>query len=65
MEAIRQSRLKLVTKAGLEPAPDTEGEKIAGPKLCAQSAVLMDASTGRILYGKEETIKGPWPAQQK
>lgn len=54
-----------VTKAGLEPAPDTEGEKIAGPKLCAQSAVLMDASTGRILYGKEETIKGPWPAQRK
>ena len=54
-----------VTKAGLEPAPDTEGEKIAGPKLCAQSAVLMDASTGRILYGKEETIKRPMASTTK
>ena len=54
-----------VTKAGLEPAPDTEGENIAGPKLCAQSAVLMDASTGRILYGKEETIKRPMASTTK
>ncbi len=34
-------------------------------KLNAQSAVLMDASTGRILYGKNETIQRPMASTTK
>ena len=49
-------------------APESE-EAAAGDgqelKLYAQSAVLMDADTGRVLYGKEEDVKRPMASTTK
>lgn len=43
----------------------TTSEPISEPKLSAQSAVLMDAGTGRILYGKEAGEKRPMASTTK
>lgn len=43
----------------------TMSEPVSEPKLNAQSAVLMDAATGRILYGKEEGEKRPMASTTK
>lgn len=52
-------------ETSLEPAPETEGGPSAELKLNAQSAALMDAGTGRILYGKEEDEKKPMASTTK
>lgn len=44
---------------------ETEGEKEKDLKLYAQSAVLMDAVSGRILYGKEDDLKRPMASTTK
>lgn len=40
-------------------------EETPSPKLNAQSAVLMDAATGRVLYGKEEETVRPMASTTK
>ncbi len=49
------------------PLPAAAGEQDKDPvlKLNAQSAVLMDADTGRVLYGKEEDIVRPMASTTK
>lgn len=48
-----------------EVSPEAESGPEAELKLNAQSAVLMDADTGRILYGKEETVRRPMASTTK
>ena len=48
--------------AAAETGQQEEKEKLS---LNARAAVLMDADSGRILYGKNETMVFLWPAQQK
>lgn len=50
---------------GQETTGEAEPGPISQPKLCAQSAVLMDAATGRILYGKEAAEKRPMASTTK
>ena len=40
-------------------------ENPSGPTLHAQSAVLLDADTGRVLYGKEEDLIRPMASTTK
>jgi len=47
------------------PAMGGEEEKAAELKLNSQSAVLMDAATGRVLYGKEEEVARPMASTTK
>lgn len=44
---------------------ETDKEQEADLNLYAQSAVLMDAASGRILYGKEETLQRPMASTTK
>ena len=44
---------------------ETEGEQEKELNLYAQSAVLMDAASGRILYGKEENLERPMASTTK
>lgn len=50
----------LISGGGAEAVRGEEREK--APELYAQSAVLMDGDSGRILYGKMREKSGPWPA---
>lgn len=52
-------------RAEQETTGEAESGPISQPKLCAQSAVLMDAATGRILYGKEAAEKRPMASTTK
>lgn len=50
----------------LSPAAETEGKKPDEKlKLYSQSAVLMDADSGRVLYGKEENLIRPMASTTK
>lgn len=51
--------------AFLSPAMAQEEEKSPELKLNSQSAVLMDAATGRVLYGKEEELIRPMASTTK
>lgn len=44
---------------------DTDKEQEKDLKLYAQSAVLMDADSGRVLYGKEELLQRPMASTTK
>lgn len=53
-------------KEGRNPAKETSGEASYDPgQLYAQSAVLMDADSGRVLYGKEEGKHRPMASTTK
>lgn len=57
--------IALTIQTGLCPVYAETEEKEQDLNLYAQSAVLIDAESGRILYGKEETLQRPMASTTK
>lgn len=64
-ETVQRTEQETVQGTEQETTGEAEPDPISQPKLCAQSAVLMDAATGRVLYGKEEAEKRPMASTTK
>lgn len=56
---------KTTKEEAVSEAPAKAGEEVDELNLYAQSAVLMDAKSGRILYGKNETLARPMASTTK
>lgn len=65
VEILRETAQGTEKETEQETTGETEAGSISQPQLCAQSAVLMDADTGRILYGKEAAEKRPMASTTK
>ena len=52
-EKVAGTELEKAADAGAETAMETNTEAVSGPEISAPSAVLMEASTGQIIYEKQ------------
>ena len=52
-EKVAGTGLEKAADAGAETAMETNTEAVSGPEISAPSAVLMEASTGQIIYEKQ------------